>query len=627
MRMSKILYCFLVIISSTAFASTKENQLAVHLLSYLAQDYGEAVADGKVISKEEYEEQIDFSNEVLRIAEENSYKQSLNSNIQDLSQSILEKRNVNEVSALANSIKADILKQFKLLTYPETKINLTRAASLYKNNCMSCHGQNGYGDGEGGKGLEPSPTNFHDMERMRNVSPYGAYNTITLGVNETGMAAHDYLSKEDRWSLAYYVSSFRFKSIEKKSGLVLDFKESSSLSDNEIQKRFDLKEDELMGIMATVRDINSPPPSNSKGQVEIYLKKAIKDLKTSFSLYKSGKLKEAKNLSLSAYLQGVEPVEGILKSKDADLVIELETSLAKYRGLINESSNHGKVESVLKPILNKLQGAIDSSAVKKTKISSFLMSFGIVLREAFEAGLILFLLLSLTRKSNATAFNKHIHLGWMSSIAIGVSTYILLGRYVNITGEVAESLEGYTALIASLLLFYVGYWMHKNTDIKKLKDKFTLAVDTTLGSGKGLTLFFIAFTASFREIFETILFLKILILDGHERYFIGIGAISAVLLTFLVIVVAIKFSVKLNLKYLFKASTILILSLSTIFLGKGIGAFQKTGVFSQTTLDVFSLPAIGFNSTLEVLIAQMMMIAFVVSFLIISRLKLAKRVA
>ena len=127
---------------------------------------------------------------------------------------------------------------------------------------MSCHGQNGYGDGEAGEGLEPSPTNFHDLERMRNVSPYGAYNTITLGVNETGMAAHDYLSKEDRWSLAYYVSSFRFKNIEKRAGLVLDVKESSSLSDNEIQKKFDLKEDDLMGMMATIRDINSPPPSN-----------------------------------------------------------------------------------------------------------------------------------------------------------------------------------------------------------------------------------------------------------------------------------------------------------------------------------------------------------------------------
>ena len=110
---------------------------------------------------------------------------------------------------------------------------------------MSCHGQNGYGDGEDGKGLEPSPTNFHDLERMRNVSPYGAYNTITLGVNETGMAPHDYLSKEDRWSLAYYVSMFRFEKTEKVSGFTMDLKDSSSLSDNEIQKKFDIEEDQL----------------------------------------------------------------------------------------------------------------------------------------------------------------------------------------------------------------------------------------------------------------------------------------------------------------------------------------------------------------------------------------------
>ena len=626
--MSKILFCFFITLSSTAFASTKENQLAVHLLSYLAQDYGEAVDNGKVKSKEEYQEQIDFSSEVLRIAKENSYNQSLSSSIQKLNQAILDKRNVGEVSSLANTIKSEILKQFNLLTYPEAEVNLTKAANLYENNCMSCHGQSGYGDGEAGKGLEPSPTNFHDLERMRNVSPYGAYNTITLGVNGTGMAPHDYLSKENRWSLAYYVSSFRFKNIVKKAGLVLGSKESSSLSDNEIQKRFDIKEDDLMGMMAAVRDINSSPPSNgNKGQVEIYLKKAIKELKESFSLYKSGKIKEAKNLSLSAYLQGVEPVEGILKSKNGNLVIELETLLAKYRGLISDGASNDEVELVLNPILSKLQGTIDSSIIKKTNTSSFLMSFGIVLREAFEAGLILFLLLSLTRKSNATVFNKHIHLGWVSSIAFGLGAYILLSRYINITGEIAESLEGYTALIASLMLFYVGYWMHKNTDVSKLKHKLLTAVDSSLGSGKGLALFLIAFTASFREIFETILFIKILILDGHQHYFVGLGAISAVLLTFLIIAFAIKFSIKLNLKYLFKASTILILSLSTIFLGKGIGALQKTGIFSQTSLDVFSLPELGFNSTLEVLVAQLTMIVLVLSFFIISRLKLLKGVA
>ena len=627
MKMSKILFYVLLFLNVSAFANTKENQLAVHLLSYLAQDYSEAVSNGKIISKEEYQEQVDFSNEVLRIAKENKYNHILSTSILNLSKSISNKDKVESVSSLANKIKSDILKQYNLLTYPESAINLNKAAKLYQNNCMSCHGQNGLGDGEDGKGLEPSPTNFHDLERMRNVSPYGAYNTITLGVKETGMGPHDYLSKEDRWSLAYYVSSFRFQKIKKKTGVILDIKEGSGLSDNEIQKMFDVEEQDLMGMMATVRDINSrPPPNNKNGQVGIYLKKAIKELKSSFELYKGGNIKDARNLALTAYLQGIEPVEGILKSNDKSIVTELETSLAKYRSLLAKNSSNDEIEAILNPIVNKLQGIVSSGALTKTKSSSFLMSFGIVLREAFEAGLILFLLLRLTRKSKATAFNKHIHLGWISSIAIGLGAYVALGSYFNITGKLAESLEGYTALVASLLLFYVGYWMHKNIDVQKLKDKFVSAVDTSLGSGKGLTLFLIAFTASFREIFETILFLKILILDGYQQYFVGIGAISAVLLTFTVIAIAIKFSIKLNLKYLFKVSTVLILSLSTIFLGKGIGALQKTGVFSQTSIDSVSLPVIGFNSTLEVLIAQMTMIALMLSFFVITRIKLVRSV-
>ena len=68
----------------------------------------------------------------------------------------------------------------------------------------------------------------------------------------------------------------------------------------------------------------------------------------------------------------------------------------------------------------------------------------------------------------------------------------------------AESLEGYTALIASGLLFYVGYWMHKNTDIKKITKSLVAAVDSSIGNGKGITLFLVAFTAAFREIFETL---------------------------------------------------------------------------------------------------------------------------
>ena len=168
--------------------------------------------------------------------------------------------------------------------------------------------------------------------------------------------------------------------------------------------------------------------------------------------------------------------------------------------------------------------------------------------------------------------------------------------------------------------------MHKNTDVKKLTDSLVSAVDKSMGNGKGITLFLITFAAAFREIFETILFLKILILDGHQKIFVGAGAVSAIILTFIIITIAVKYSIKLNLKLLFKASTILILSLSTIFLGKGIGALQKTGAFAQTSLDGFSMPALGFNSTLEVLVAQTGMVAIILTYSFVNLVRKRKLV-
>ncbi len=616
-----ILFCLFIISSNNAFAAKNQNELAVHLLSYLAQDYGAAVENGKIKSEEEYQEQLDFSNEVVRISSENAYDDDLKNSIITLNHGILNKKSADEIALMANNIKVDILKKFNLLTYPQKPINLVRAGQLYKENCMSCHGQNGYGDGEAGKGLEPSPANFHDLERMQNVSPYGAFNTITLGVNGTGMAPHDYLSEQDRWSLAYYISSFRFQNVKKVEGMSLNIKDSSSLSDNEIKEKFGLDDNKALGVIASIRDNNSNTPNNGggkKNQLEIHLAKAIKDLKQSLNLYVSGQATEAKNLSLNAYLKSIEPVEGILRTSHKGLVPEIETALSKYRSLLNKNASKDELSSVLNPVILKLENVIQSNNYKTTEVSSFMMAFGIVLREAFEAGLIIFLLLSLTRKSNATVFNRHIHTGWISSLLIGISLYFILDKMINISGNMAESLEGYTALIASGLLFYVGYWMHKNTDVKKITESLVAAVDSSLGSGKGITLFLIAFTAAFREIFETLLFLKILILDGHQKLFIGTGAFSAIALTLVIITVAVRYSIRLNLKYLFKASTVLILSLSTIYLGKGISALQKTGLMVQTTFDGYSMPALGFNSTIEVLVAQMGMVIMILAYFFVS---------
>ena len=46
-------------------------KFVIHLLDYLAKDYGGAVEDGKIKSQFEYDEQVEFSKSVLLSAQRN----------------------------------------------------------------------------------------------------------------------------------------------------------------------------------------------------------------------------------------------------------------------------------------------------------------------------------------------------------------------------------------------------------------------------------------------------------------------------------------------------------------------------------------------------------------------------
>ena len=57
------------------------------------------------------------------------------------------------------------------------------------------------------KGSNRAPSDFHDAARMAQRSVYGLYNTITLGVAGTSMAAFERLDEAERWALAFYVAT------------------------------------------------------------------------------------------------------------------------------------------------------------------------------------------------------------------------------------------------------------------------------------------------------------------------------------------------------------------------------------------------------------------------------------
>jgi mono/diheme cytochrome c family protein len=92
---------------------------------------------------------------------------------------------------------------------PITFATLARGASVYGQNCATCHGSSGHGEGEAGKGLSPPPANLAWVSQMP-MSRWDAYMywTIAEGGRAFGTAMpafKDSLPKSDIWAVIGYI--------------------------------------------------------------------------------------------------------------------------------------------------------------------------------------------------------------------------------------------------------------------------------------------------------------------------------------------------------------------------------------------------------------------------------------
>jgi mono/diheme cytochrome c family protein len=85
---------------------------------------------------------------------------------------------------------------------------LSRATDLFRQNCASCHGDRGLGDGPAGATLTARPRNFTKKDGWKNGYRIAdLFKTVTSGLAGTGMAAFDYILPADRMALVHYVRS------------------------------------------------------------------------------------------------------------------------------------------------------------------------------------------------------------------------------------------------------------------------------------------------------------------------------------------------------------------------------------------------------------------------------------
>ncbi len=103
---------------------------------------------------------------------------------------------------------------------PRTAETAQRGAAVYQQNCASCHGATGMGDGPAARELSPHPANLARLSRMPMVEwdPF-MYWTVAEGGAPLGTAMppfKDVLSMDDIWSAIAYIQAQLPRAAEQK---------------------------------------------------------------------------------------------------------------------------------------------------------------------------------------------------------------------------------------------------------------------------------------------------------------------------------------------------------------------------------------------------------------------------
>ncbi len=574
---------------------------ALHLLDYIGADYPPTVRDGKVVDTGEYLEQQEFSGvlaELVKGLPANPERAALEQGVQGLRQAIDQRQEGAGVARQARQLGARLAVAYEVSQAPIITPDPARGAALYVQNCSICHGDTGLGDGPAGLGLEPPPANLRNVARLDQLSLYDLYNTLGLGIEGTEMPSFaDQLDERQRWDVAAYIASFSADP----QAVVGD--KTWNIADLARQTPAEVAANEGPDAVAAFRAQRAKPPQAKRGPAQL-LDYTASTLDKSLAAYRAGDHDQAYDLSVAAYLEGFELVESSLDNIDAQVRKDTEKSLMAYRQSLQDGLPLAQAEQRLDTAKSKLKQAAKLLGSDGLSWSlSYISGLLILLREGLEAILVLAAILAFLRNTGQQSAVRSVNIGWGLALVAGFATWALAAYVINVGGAQRELLEGCTALFASVMVLWLGVWMHDRRHAAAWQNY----IKSSLVSGGGRFGFaLLAFFSVYRELFEVILFYETLWLQagpaGHQAVLAG-GATALVLLVGLAWVI-LRGSAKLPLALFFSINAALLCALSVVFAGHGVKALQEAGVLGTRPVAFFEFDWLGIHADAYSLGAQ-----------------------
>jgi len=225
--------------------------------------------------------------------------------------------------------------------------------------------------------------------------------------------------------------------------------------------------------------------------------------------------------------------------------------------------------------------------------------------------LVILAILGVTKASGSAVVTAAVHSGWIVSLGLGIIGWFVSGVLISMSGVSREIMEAIAAFLAVFVLLYVGFWMHRQTEIHRWKQFINEKVKNLAQTKNLIGLFLLTFFVSFREVLETVLFLRTVYLDTGDdiKFYILAGVLTAFAIVFVVSIMIAKYRNRIPLQKFFTLSSILMMGLATVLIGKGVHALHEAGLIPMTILPLkLRVELVGVFPTLESVVAQILVL-------------------
>jgi len=638
-----------------------------NIVSVAVEEYRKGVDEsGRLISRDEYAEAVDFLKDARATASRlPGDRVAAATTLLDSIMAAIQAKKPPSALAELNQRFAAALGSEAALELPRNSIDLAEGGRLYAATCASCHGARGMGDGPAGASLNPKPPAIGSGKAMHDVAPAMMFRKVSVGVAGTAMAGFaPTLTAEQRWNIVMYLSSLHTgpeqvaegeglftqncaechgangmgetalgRSLSKLPGEIGSFAWQVARSDSQLAAvvragmpgtpmppATQLNETQVQSVVAYLRSLpmrerivaTAPSAQRDSSSAAAAAAASMSLLDQSLTAARNGRPSEASDRAFDAYL-AFEPIETPARARNPGVVATMEKHFADFKGAIR-GNDLASAERSRDAIEANMPRVVELTRPPGSGSEAFLQSFLIILREGFEAILVIGAVVAFLLKTGHRERLRSIWLGIALALACSALTAIVLRTVLKALPATQEIIEGGTLLVAVAVLFTVSYWLISRVEAAKWQAFIRDKVNVALEHGGGRALAFVAFLAVYREGAETALFYQALFNEGANVVLpITLGIVLGFVALGIIFTLFYRFGVRIPLRPFFSVTSVLLYYMAFVFMGKGIRELQEGNVVPISVIrGLPTIEALGFYPTWQTLLAQLLLLGLFV---------------